>query len=326
MKNTKRILGLVICMVLALGCLAGCKKESDETILTDAIKSINSAENFDVKANITGKMSLKMGEESQDMDLSTEVTCTQFADPFKVKVTSTQSTMGTSTTTESYITKDGDKYVAYISALGQWGKMTYDNLDEVMAAAGTNSITDSFSDDVSKYTKKDDVEEDGKSYLVYDYTISGDEIKDVIGAASSVGSLLGGGEDSAQMEEIINKAIQEIGDMTITIMIDRDTATIYKADYSMTDMMNKMLNAIMGSLGAEELGSMEMTVADMNASIKYENIGSAADFEIPQEALSAEEISSDLGDLDLGDEDLSGLDDADLSGLDDADLSDTETE
>lgn len=309
MKTVKKLVGLMLCFALTAGCFFGCGGTSvnDEEILTSALKSMNEASSFEMAAKMSGKMSVKMGGQSQEMDMSSEVKGTQFADPLKAKAVGTTKTAGTSVDTESYVQKEDDKYVVYVKAAGVWSKMVLGDLDQAISASGMNSIEKQLKEDVSKYTKKDDRKIDDKDYLVYEYTVSGEEIKEMMaGVSSSLGSIMGG--QSGDMEQLLNDMVKDIGDMKMTILFDRETKSIYQIEYSMTDMMNKMMKSVMESIskmaegeeGADQLSDMSMEVSDMNMVITYSNIGSAAEFEIPKEALEAEEM--DLGGAQEGSE------------------------
>lgn len=302
MKSIRKLAGLMLCFALTAGCLFGCGGMSaeDEEVLTSAVKSINEAKSFDMVGKTSGKMMMKMGGQSQEMDMSSEVKGTQFADPLKAKVTGVTNTAGTSVETESYVQKEDDKYVVYVKAGGAWSKMVLGDLDQAISASGMNSIEKQLKEDVSKYTKKDDREIDGKDYLVFEYTVSGEEIKEMMaGASSSLGSILGG--QGGDMEQLLNDMVKDIGDMPMTILFDRESKSIYQIEYSMTEMMNKMMKSVVDSIskmgagenGGQSLSDLSIEVSDMNMVITYSNIGSAADFEIPEEALSAKEV--DLG-------------------------------
>lgn len=312
MKKRTRVLGILMCLVLAVGCLAGCGgQKSDEELLMASVSGVNSATSFDLEAKMSGKMSMAIGEESQDIDMSMDMKGTCFTDPYKVKVSATTTAMGQSATTESYMQKDGDNYYVYAKADDTWSKMKLGNLEAALQASGMNSVGNQLSADVSKYTKKEDVTENDKTYLAYDYEISGDDMKEMAqSVSSSLGSILGSAGDEGEMDEIINKMLGSIDKVTMTILVDREEETIYRVDYPMTDMMNKMITAMLDYIAvkageaedddtmgiAEALASMKMEVSDMNMTMYYKNVGSAADFEIPAEALEAEEVSSSLGD------------------------------
>lgn len=301
MKQLKKLAALFMCIVLAAGCLTGCGGKSDETILTGSVKSINSAKNFDMAMKMSGKISMTVEGQSQDIEMSTEVKGTQFTDPLKAKLMTTVTTAGMSITSEGYIQKDGDEYVYYAKIGNEWTKMPIGDLDAAMAK--TNSMQSQLVEDVSKYTKKDDIEENGKKYLAYEYTVTGDSLKGMMDSLeSSMGSLMG--DTSGESADMIDEMIKSIGDVKMTVLIDRETEAIYQIRYPMADMLNKMMDSAMksaASIGGEEaqkeIENMNMKVSGMDAVITYSNIGSAADFEVPKEALEAKEQDlSKLGD------------------------------
>lgn len=122
-------------------------------------------------------------------------------------------------------------------------------------------------------------------------------------ATSSLGSIMGSQSDSGEMEKMLNDMVKDIGDITMTVLFDRENKAVYQIDYDMTEMMNKMMKSLMDSIskmsaeqGGEEaaqLSAMTMDVTEMKMVCNYSNFGSASDFEIPKEALEAKEM--DLG-------------------------------
>lgn len=310
----KRLAGVMMCLVMVIGCLSGCGGKTDEALLAGSVKMLNEAKNFDFTSKTTGKMKVTIGSMSQDVDLTSEVKGTQFMEPFKAKMTANTTTAGTTITTENYLTKENDKYTAYMKMNNEWSKITIGDLEQALATSGMSSLQEQLSEDVSKYVKKDDIEESDKKYLVYDYTVSGDEVKNMMkGVTSSMGSILGGGEDGIDMEKIMNDMVKDIGDITMTILIDRENESIYQIRYSMAELMNKIMDSLMKSVaevvketaakegkGSESdvdvdamLASMKFETSSMDMVLSYSNMGSAADFEIPKEALEAKEMSAD---------------------------------
>lgn len=282
-----------MCIVLAAGCLTGCGGKSDETILTSSVKNINSVKNFDMSMKMDGSIKMSMGGESQDIDMGLELKGTQFTDPLKAKYTTTVKTLGSTVSLESYIQKEGDKYVSYTKAEDEWSKVSIGDLDAAMAQ--TYSMQSQLAEDASKYVKKDDIEENGKKYLTYEYTITGDSIKSMIDSlTSTMGSTMGNlGEDESKM---LDDMIKSIGDIKMTILIDRETEAIYQIRYPMGDMLKKMMDSVMKSVASlygeesnDEMKDMKIDVTGMDAVITYSNMGSAADFEVPKEALEAKE-------------------------------------
>lgn len=298
MKTLKKLAALIMCVVIAAGCLSGCGGVNDEETLTSAVKSINSAKSFDMVAKTTGKTALKMGDISQDMNMNSEIKSTQFTDPLKAKVISSTKLASTAVETESYLQKENGNYVVYAKTEDTWSKVSLGDMESALSTSGLNYVQNQLEEDVSKYTKKEDRDVEGKKYLVYEYTVSGEEVKKMIGGAtSSVEGLFNDAEESEKMEKVLNDMVKDIGDITMTILIDRDKKVIYQIEYSMTEMMNTVMKSLTKTISDMEVeegkdagNPITFDVKEMDMTVTYSNIDSAADFEIPKEALEAEEV------------------------------------
>lgn len=309
MKNMKKLVGYVLCFALVIGCISGCggfAGKSDEELLMSSVTGLNKAKSYEMNTKLTGKISVKAGEQSQDMELNMDMTSTQFTEPMKAKILMKTSSAGVTMDTESYIQKEDDKYVTYTKAGGVWSKMSLGNLEEAMkAAGGMNSMSKQMAEDVSKYTKKEDREEGDKKYLVYEYKVTGEDLKSMVNdAMGSLGSTLGATDE---ITEMMDAMMANVGDLVMTILIDRDTESICRIEMPMTDMMNGMMKGLVDYMkeqaakdGGEDtadmkeyLDQMQMQVSDMNMIANYSKIDAAEDFTIPKEALDAEEVTTD---------------------------------
>ncbi len=313
MKKMTKILALMMCVVLSIGCLTGCGGKSEEEVLMSAVTGINNAESCDVEVSMTGKMSMKMGEEAQDLDMKMDMKGTSFQDPLKMKITGSVAAMGQSTTMESYIQKENEKYVLYSNVEGTWTKMELGDLDTALSSSGMSSFSNQLSADIGKYTKKEEKKEGETTYNVYDYTINGEEMKSMLeGSTSSVKSMLGDSVDTKEYEDLMNRVVSSIGNVTLTVYVDVKKQEISRVEYPMTDMMNKMFDEIMKYVkekaleeatedeaqeAEEVMDSIEMKVSDMNMSVSYKNVNKAEDFKIPDEALKAESMTDTLSSL-----------------------------
>lgn len=315
MKKMTKIFAMMMCVVLSIGCLTGCGGKSEEEILMSAVTGINNAESCEMEISMAGKMSMKMGEESQDLDMKMDMKGAMFKDPFKMKIAGSVSSMGQSALMESYIQKENEKYMLYTKTEGTWTKMELGDLDTALASSGMNSFSNQLSADVGKYTKKEEKKEGETTYHVYDYKISGEEMKSTLeGSSSSVKSLLSslGEVEAKEYEELMNRVVSSIGDVSLTVYVDVKKQEISRVEYPMTDMMNKMFDETMKYVKEKALeeakgdeseevkkmiDSIELKVSDMNMTMSYKNVNNAEDFKIPDEALKAETMSDALGSL-----------------------------
>lgn len=316
MKKVTKILAMMMCIVLSIGCLTGCGGKSEEEILMSAVTGINNAESCEIETSMSGKMSMKMGEDSQNLDIKLDAKGAVFKDPFKMKITGTVSSMGQSALMESYIQKESDKYVLYSKTDGTWTKMEMGDLDSALESSSMNALSNQLSPDVSKYTKKEEKKEGETTYHIYEYKISGEEMKSALstGASSAKALLnsLGSAVDAKEYEELMDRVAASIGEVVLTVYVDVKKQEISRVEYPMTDMMNGMLDEVMkyvkertldGVKGAdakevqEMMDSIQIKVSDMNMSMGYKNVNKAEDFTVPEEALKAKTTSDALSSL-----------------------------
>ncbi|MGN1205611.1 MAG: DUF6612 family protein [Eubacterium sp.] len=301
MKKISKLLALVMCLTLMVCSLAGCAK-SEEDVIKNSVSKINDAKNFEMEATMGGKMTISVADTSQDTDMNMKMNVVSFQDPLKAKTSATVTSAGVSTTTESYMQKEGKDLVVYTKADNQWTKTKMENAVDIMQSSG--DMSKQLSEDSSKYTKKEDQTENDKTYMIYEYTVSAKDNQEMMeNLMSSMTGGLGALMQEKEVKELLDTIIQNMGDIKMTIWFDSEEETIYKITYSMTDMMNKVLDAIISKMKqsassnkdddsvdlSSALADAKITVKDMNMTCIYKNVDTAADFEIPKEALAAKE-------------------------------------
>ena len=110
MKKISKLLALALCLTLTIGSLAGCAK-SEKDVIKNSVSKINNAKNFEMDASMGGKMTIAVAGTSQDADMDMKMNVVSFQDPLKAKTTATITSAGVSTTTETYMQKDGNDLV-----------------------------------------------------------------------------------------------------------------------------------------------------------------------------------------------------------------------
>lgn len=307
MKKMSKLLALVMCLTLAVCSLAGCAK-SEKEVIKNSVSKINNAKNFQMESTMGGKMTISVAGTTQDVDMDMKMNATYFLDPMKVKTSATVTSAGVSTTTDSYMQKDGDDLVMYMkTADGDWSKVKMENAASLMQSSG--DMSKQLSEDNTKYTKKGEMTENDKTYNVYEYTVSAKDNQDMMEELmSSLTGSISSVMDEKEIKELLDTIISNMGDIKMTIWFDSEEENIYKITYSITDMMNKVLEGLMSKIKksadssdsddsvdlSSALADAKITVKDMNMTCVYKNVDSAADFEIPEEALKAQELTSDL--------------------------------
>lgn len=305
MKKVKKRTVYFLCLILVTGCLSGCGGfvgKSDGELLMSSIASLNQAKSFEANGTLSGNMSMKMGEITENDDVNIERSFILFAEPLKAKVRMKEDFLENETKmTESYVQKENNKYVVYEKVDDIWTKNCLETLDEAMNEVGSMEfIQKLLVEDVSKYTKQEDQIEGDKRYLVYEYKVAGDEQKNIV---NGILSFMDSSLEADQLEAVMRKMD---GNTIITIFFDRKSECISRIELSLTDMINSMFKGLLEwskqelsdtleEEGVDEeyeeyvpnLDETEVTVSDMNLVVTYSKVDEAEDFTIPKEALKA---------------------------------------
>ena len=110
----------------------------------------------------------------------------------------------------------------------------------------------------------------------------------------------------SQMESfgIDSSLYEDLEDLNVTLYLDKESCSFYKMSLDMTKMMQEMMSKAMDSISdtvngddAEANASANVDISKCIVEMEYTGYNNAEDFEIPEEALNAEEL------------DLSGLSD-----------------
>lgn len=326
MKKIKKLAVYFLCLALVTGCISGCggfAGKSDEDLLISSISNLNKAKSFEMNVKLTGKMSAKIDGETEDEILDIEESSAQFMEPVKAKIVMRVSTDESSTEIqESYVQKEDDKYVIYSKMSDIWTKRLKENLKEAInAAGGVNFLHGSLPEDASKYIRKEDRAEGDKRYLVYEYKMEKENLESIV---KDMMSAMGSSLEADELEMVMGK----MGDVVMTVLIDRKAECISSIELPLADVMNNVFKAMLeyvkqeaaGNPNEEEIVSYMDTVKveisdDTKMVAKYSAIDAAEDFTIPKEALEAK-----------SEEDLESIDEDELDSLLDEGADDMEDE
>ncbi len=287
----KKILSLVLVAIMVLS-FAGCgskdatKGMSAEEVLVAATEKSTTWESFEADMDMAMLMTI-MGPEPTEITM--KGTALFFMDPMRMKMTMDTS-MGEDMkmTIEQYMVQEGDQFVTYQSTMGQWMKMVID--DPSMSGMLTMDPAQNM-ELFKKYLVGAEIVGEEKvnnmDALKIDLTVSFEMYKELI--ADNAAMDMGGFTSTGMLD-----SLAEVGDLTYTIWVEKETLQPVKYYMDFGDVMSKVGAAVGEStdMPAEMLSiydDMEMTII-----MTIKNIDNVSDFEIPQEALDAEEISMDF--------------------------------
>lgn len=279
MKKTKRIVVLVMVMVLAISALTGCSVKEESTI-NNAIKTVNEAKSFQAKVTANIEMPTGFFDDEQATKLTYTMDISTIVESMKTKAMLNLSTSGAAMDMEVYMAKEDDAYMTYMKAseiFDGWSKQKVcdaDQIEEIKENSTMGMGTDTFMKEDYNYEKQDDVEENGKSYVVYTAKMTKEGIKKIV---EGMGFLSAAGIDQSQIEE----TIEALGSIPFTIWIDKDSETLYRMKMDLGSILEKTLSSILDEDSKKD-GSIKFDI-----DIVYTAYNEVGDFEVPAEALEA---------------------------------------
>lgn len=259
-------------------------------------------DNYDIDAKINMEFPDDAGS-AQSLEMNMNMTI--FMEPLKAKVSASMlipgmESLGLQQIVDMYMTLDEESITQYMSMPGEtgepsWVKQTIaiEMLTDLMkndeeTIAKNKELAKKYTEDVKYFGK---YTEDGKTLLRLQFTMSGDIYKEIFADISDVMPETATEEEAMAVEMLEGLATMDIGDLTYIVYIDEATGEMVKMEMDLADMIVSMMSGMTEMLGvpAEEMEVLKSLKAVMTMEIL--NINSAEDFEIPEEALNAPEMS-----------------------------------
>ncbi len=286
-----------------------------ETILKEATNKSYDWKNYD--ADILVNMSIPVADDAgsvQTVDMDMKMYMTIFMDPaLKAKINSSivMNVMDqeiTQPVMDMYLASDDTSFTTYIGTKGEdgsttWMKSAYE--DEMFSdllkynaetLKANKELSEKYTKDIKYFGKYED--ESGKSMLRMQYTLSNEIFKDIFGEYIDEMSASENEQDILTAEMIKGLADGGIGDLVYIVYIDEESGEIVKYEADLGSLVLSMMDnmtAMMGEVPQSELEMLKQMKATMQMEIK--NINEAEDFEIPEEALNATDISEMMQEL-----------------------------
>lgn len=267
-------------LTVAVAMGTGCKKETPDSLLKEAIKKQAEAKSVDGSMDMDMTMGMAQSGVSMelDMNLQMDMKMTQNPDAYHLKGSMGMDFMGLNVDMEMYgeENKEGDKFTVYSMTNGTWQKYEEEKSEDV---AETLANLDSFSAEGLEL-EKDLVEVNGKKAYKMTGTIEGEELGD---------------------SGILDAAGEEMQDMDWSNVKAKISIWIYKDSKLPAALQIQVKDAPQTEDGAAAY------LKSLNLKMEYKEYDKIDKIEVPKEALDAEELTDDLGDdwtgdLDLGEE------------------------
>lgn len=300
-KGLAAVLSLAMILCLLTACGAGGGGEKSATDMTPEEVLAAASQNMDSLESMSYDMDMDMGfaiaipsvEVDEKLDISSKSEADYIKEPMKMKMTMNMD-MGTGEAMDMlmYLVQDGDTYITYTGLENEdgsfdWTRQEMSDLPDMSQYKAEDTMKLYLSS--GEGFKENGTEEvNGVEAVRYDGVIKGEamqEVMDSSGMTEQLAAMNLGGD-----EELFKNA----GDLPISIWIDREQLLPVKYEMDMADIMQYIMEKALAQQleGLEGTGEMKMTVSKAFVSMTVKNFNSVEDFEIPQEALDAEELDA----------------------------------
>jgi len=279
-----------------------------KAIFTEANNKSYDWENYDAK--IAMDMSMNIPDDTgnvQTMNMKMNMLMTIFMNPMKAKISAdmVMDVMGqeiTQPVMQMYLSMDDKSYTTYMGMNDSTGKLAWmkSTVEDEMFAKLMNYDEDTIKANkelMEKYIKSIKyfgkyTDAAGRTLLRMEYTMSTDVYKDLLGGYVEELSASTNEQEVMTAEMLKNLTSGNLGDLTFIIYIDEESKEIVKYEMDLGTMIINMVSGMteaMGDIPEEQLAALKGLKATMVMDIL--NVNAAKDFEIPEEALNAPEMT-----------------------------------
>lgn len=282
MKRGKRILAFVLLAAMLL-CLSGCGSFASK--IAKASKKMGELQNYHMDMEMQIEMSMEVLGQSSDMDMTVTMGADIQEEPLRIKMNMTTKMLGESLQTLGYVEQDGTDLVSYSSDNGGafWTKQTVTEED----LPDMRQDMQMFADCVDSFQEAGKEQVNGSDATRYDGEISGESLNiamEASGAWDIMGDSLG-----VELEE---DDLTDLGSIPCSVWIDNKSGMIVRYDMDMTQVMNAMLDTMMGSILEQEgldAGEMKISLGKVTTSIELSWFDQVGEIVIPEDVRAAAE-------------------------------------
>lgn len=282
MTQKATALMVALLMVVALSACAKNPSSNSDPITTaqeklDTITSMSYDMTMDIQMSSAEQPTTKM---------FTSVTGDQIMEPLQMKMNMSMN-MGELGFTEAimYLTMEEGKYISYIGMEDgqgniQWEKQEVADFEEMMAQYDGKEAMDLYMSSSMNFVQKSTETVNGSKAVRYDGIISKEDVNEVMKTSGTLSQFTSLG----MSQEDIEALLKDLGEIPISIWIDKTSNFPVKYEMDMTDIMQALMSKVMEDFGAQEANIkvdkvfLSMTLRDFNTVEKIE---------IPKEALDS---------------------------------------
>ena len=285
--------GLVLSLSLALaacGGTAGGGQDDAETVLAKAQAAFEQVESM----HYTLDMDMGFTADGESIAVDTSAEADYIVYPTQMDMDLNMKMMDMfDMTIKMYLIQEEDGYAIYTGMDDgegniTWSRDTIDDLDNLSQYDASYSM-DLYLDNSTNFVENGTEEVAGVTATRYDGVITQESLDEVMEASGVLDEFESFGVEG------LDEMLREMGDLPVSIWIDRDSGLPVKYDMDMTAMMQNMMDKLMAQDGSA--AEAAMTVDKCHMTMVCSDYNAIDAIHVPQEALdapTADQLAEDL--------------------------------
>lgn len=283
-KMTKWMaLGLILMMMISL---VGCGGDNGGSSTEDVMKTAQE-ELAKVKSmNYDMSMIMNMSTNGQTVESNTTGKIAYNADPLAMEMTMNMDMAGQKVNMVMYAVQEGSDLVMYMSPDNgtSWAKQTMADASELEQYNAQESMA-IYLENIDSFKENGTEQINGSDAVRYDGVISNDALNEVMEASGAASQLT----QYNITEEQAADMYKDLGDLPISIWIDKESSLPVKYEMDMTTMMQTIMNKLVETLGEAAAGA-EITIDKMFISMTLYDFNNVNEITLPEAAKNAQEM------------------------------------
>ena len=274
----KKILLTCVMAVMAVS-FAGCGKLSAEDVIRKYTEKNLTVDNCEATMSLNMEMGSSDSSDTYQFRINSQLQLMKDPD-YKayMKMNMDMGSIG-KYDMDTYIMKDGDQYYTYMYSANTWMKQALDNdvLSEQQDNMNNQLNMDIYIKNMKNFSLAGEETVEDKETFKIEGKITGDALKEVF-EQSDVSSLVGTDADDVDFSSL--------GDLNVTIWIDKNEFTPVKIYADMAPMMESIM----------QMQGQKMTIPVCTMELVYQGFGTVTDITLPEDAKNAVSIDAIGGD------------------------------
>lgn len=288
MKWMKRTAALGAAALLTLSLAACSGGNADETVAA-ALEKVKGASSMDAVIEIAAEYT----SEDQNLSVTNRMNLTTFQDPLKIKAdVALDMVSGEDTynqTITMYAQKEGEELVQYATDGSYWAKQT--TTQEVLDTYNAGDTLSTYLAQASGFKKNGTETVNDAETVKYTGSLGGKPLVDILESNGYLESIASMSEDQ---QTKIKTNLESMPAAEITVWVDQE-GYLVKMEMDMLKVINNMEANIDETLGHPTTSTDEESTSELVSSVirmSCSNFDAATEFEIPAEALEAEDLTN----------------------------------